>query len=73
MLGGLQRLIPLRCPRPDPFVSSQLDKGKRFKFGRGIYTAPDPAVAARYAKRLRSDSPSSLRTPIPLKAGVGRG
>ena len=27
-----------------------LKKGKRFKFGRGIYSTPDPAEAERYAK-----------------------
>jgi len=26
-----------------------LDKGKRFKFGRGIYSTPDPAIAEDYA------------------------
>ena len=26
-----------------------LNKGKRFKFGRGIYSTPDPAVAEDYA------------------------
>ena len=27
-----------------------LKKGKRFKFGRGIYSTPDPAEAESYAK-----------------------
>jgi len=28
----------------------KLSKGKRFKYGRGIYSTPDPAVAEEYAK-----------------------
>eukprot|EP00092_Neocalanus_flemingeri_P067638 GFUD01082582.1.p1 GENE.GFUD01082582.1~~GFUD01082582.1.p1 ORF type:complete len:338 (+),score=90.75 GFUD01082582.1:55-1068(+) len=28
-----------------------LSKGERFKFGRGIYSTPDPSIAEKYAKR----------------------
>ena len=35
----------------DPAGAPQLIMGKRFLYGKGIYTSPDPAVAAHYAAR----------------------
>lgn len=32
----------------------QIAKGKRFKFGRGIYSTPDIAIAEQYAKEFQS-------------------
>ena len=32
-----------------------LDKGRRFKFGRGIYSTPDPGIAEQYATDYEFD------------------
>lgn len=64
-------LFPARFPRartpllpPTPSLSTQLIKGKRFLFGKGIYTSPDPAVAALYALRRAREAPAAGRDAV---------